>query len=137
MKAQAGPRPPGATSSYAPPEVTYSVRQRTWILTDPWWCRADSRVFRVPAGFCFDLASIPRPLRLFLQPNELGIAAPLAHDWLYRHQGLIEDPAPCVFTRREADMLLRLFADEDGVWWWRRWAAWLAVRLFGWFAWRS
>ena len=135
MKAHAGPhRAPGG---FVPPEVTYSVRQKTWMLTEPWWCRMDSRVIRIPAGFCFDLASIPRPLWWLLAPNELGIAASAAHDWLYQHGGKITDPLPCWFTRAEADLLLRLLADNDGVWWWRRWSAWLAVRVFGILAWRS
>jgi len=135
MRAQAGPRlPQRGRGSYLPPSVTYSVRQRTWILTDAWWCRADDRVFRIPAGFCFDLSSIPRPLWWLLAPNELGIAPPLVHDFLYRCQGRVSDPA---FTRRRVDELFRLLADEEGAWWWRRWAAWTAVRAFGYFAWKS
>lgn len=82
----------------------------------------------VPAGFRFDLASIPRLFRWFCEPYELSILAPLVHDFLYRNHAT---------TRAEADRLLRLIANEQGVGWWRRNLAYWAVRLFGWLAWRS
>ena len=124
-------------TSYLSPEVTYDIRHRTWTLTECWWCRVDNTVVRVRAGFCFDLASVPRLLWWLLAPNELGIAPALVHDFLYQHQGRITDPAQHRFSRRDVDRIFRQLQQTEGVWWWRRWASWLAVRLFGFFAWRS
>jgi hypothetical protein len=123
--------------SYLPPEVTYDVPHHSWTLTETWWCRVDHTIIRIPAGFSFDLASIPRVLWWLLAPNELGIAPPLAHDFLYQNRGVVTDPFDRVFTRREVDRLFRQLMGEEQVWWWRRWAAWAAVRAFGWLAWNS
>ncbi len=122
-----------ASPDYMTPEVTYVVHERAWTLTECFWCRIDKRtVLRIPAGFSFDLSSIPRLFWGLLAPNELGIAPPLVHDRLYRDHTVDGR----TFKRREVDNLFRLLMDREGVWWWRRWAAWLAVRGFGWLAWR-
>jgi hypothetical protein len=90
----------------------------------------------VPAGFEYDLASVPRALTPFIQPDELGRSAPLVHDWLYQNHGLfaaLEAP----LKRRQVDALFRLLMLLEQVPAWRRYWAWLAVRLGGWLAWRS
>ena len=111
-----------------------------WLLSDPYlitfpltW-KTSIETLPIPEGFRFDLASIPRPLRWFIEPYELSIAAPLIHDWLYQHGGVTPEGT---VTRAEADLLLRLIAAAQGVSWLRRWVAWGAVRLFGWAAWRT
>jgi hypothetical protein len=88
----------------------------------------------VPRGFITDLASIPRWLWPIVAPFELSIAAPVVHDWLYGHGGLIR-PAPGLspirYTRSQADAFLYDVAAQDGVWWWRRAAAHTVVRDVG------
>lgn len=62
----------------------------------------------IPAGEATDLASIPRVLQVLsgVDPWELGIVAPVVHDYLYRRGGE-PDPGACVpahtFTREQAD----------------------------------
>ena len=94
----------------------------------------------VPAGFRFDLSSVPRVFWSLIAPFELSIAAPLAHDFLYRHGG--QPPAgsiepPRTYTRAEADRLFLTIMQAEGVAPWRRIPAYLAVRLFGRSSWRS
>lgn len=110
------------------PHTDYDVRQRTWVLLTDWEGRVNGWAGRIPAGFLFDLASIPKPLWVLLGPHELSVLAPLVHDWVYRTH-------PLGMTRSEADRLFLLAMTDEGVGRFRRRAAWLAVRLFGWFAW--
>lgn len=93
---------------------------------DEWDVSIDGVAIR--KGFRCDLASIPRGLSWLIQPHELSVAAPMVHDFLYENHES---------TRRDADLLLRLIAQAHGVGRFRRWASWVAVRLFGWFAWRK
>jgi hypothetical protein len=77
---------------------------------------------------------VPRLFWPLVAPFELSIAAPLLHDFLYRHAG--DPPAPAVapprrYTRRDADRLFRELMAAEGVARWRRDAAWAAARLFG------
>jgi len=120
---------------YPDPQVTYHGHNGNphWELTDDWGIRFPDewgtlRSVSIGAGFCFDLASIPRLLWWLVAPFELSLAAPLLHDYLYRVQ---------VRSRRESDRLFRLVMRCEKVGWLRRWVAWLAVRVFGWFAWRK
>lgn len=123
------------------PVVTYLVRERAWRLEADYSCLVSGGVcFSVAQGFLFDLASIPRRLWSVIAPFELSIAAPLLHDVLYRYQG--EPPAgsltpPRRYTRAEADRLFLEVMQAEGVAWWRRTAAYLAVRAFGACAWKS
>lgn len=86
---------------------------------------------RIHQGFRFDLASIPRPLWPLIAPFELSIEAPLLHDYLYFHRGLGQ------FTRGQADRMFLKVMKDEGIWAWRRWPAYVAVRLFGGFAWKE
>ncbi len=129
-----------AESSLPSPVVTYLVQERTWRLEVPYSYRDEAHHIHVPDRFEFDLASIPRPFWWLVAPFELSIAAPLLHDFLYRYQG--DPPAgsidpPLSYSRAEADRLFRDFMESDGVWAWRRVAAYGAVRWFGSGAWSA
>jgi len=91
----------------------------------------------IPRGFQFDLASVPRFLWWFMAPFELSIAAPLVHDWLYRHGGCVTDAqgVPFCLSRRTTDRVFRLMMQAYHVEMWRITLAWCAVRLFGWVVW--
>jgi hypothetical protein len=122
------------------PTCAYLPRLRTWRLKHDHMWAGCGLVLRVRAPFDFDLASIPRPLWLWIASHELGTLAPLYHDWLYRYGGRppYGDCLPWrTFTRAEADALFLLHMQLSGVAWLRRWAAYLAVRLFGASSWRT
>lgn len=125
-------------SRLPPPLLSY--RSGLWVLEAAYGYDDGGTRLTVPAGFRFDLASVPRLFWPLVAPFELSIAAPLLHDFLYRHGGHpppgAADP-PRTWTRAEAD---RLFADVmalEGVTAWRRHSAWVGVRLGAGFAWRT
>jgi len=111
-----------------------------WVLRDDWSLAVDdgNTFINIPAGFTFDLSSVPRPVWGILSNSDLGIDAPLTHDWLYQHGGRPPGTVPPTrtFTRAEADYLFYALATIDGVPRWRRVIAYLAVRLFGFWAWQ-
>lgn len=96
-----------------------------------------------PKGYKFDLASVPRPLWAIIAPFDLSTLAPLFHDLIYEFKGNLPSadyvhPHPARrFTQKEADdLFLRLMAAE-GVPWWKRNAAYSAVRAAGWSYWNT
>lgn len=89
-------------------------------------------VITVTEGFVYDKASVPRLAWLFISPTDLSDLAPLLHDWLYRHGG-----GRCGYSRKEVDRLFWEIMRMQGVSEWRAWAAWKAVRLFGFFAYKK
>lgn len=108
----------------------------TWELAADYTVPAFGFSMRIPAGFVTDRASVPRPFWPLISPAECGAVAPLAHDWLYQHggnaSGLIEP-----LSRVRVDRLFRVLMQLEQVLGWRRWAAWAAVRVAGWAAWRK
>lgn len=90
------------------------------VYTDP----KTGRIYRVPAGFKTDLASIPRPLWSIFPPFGRYSRAAVLHDFHY-HRGRNGTP---VVTRKEADLLFKQAMHELGVPGWKRWAFYLAVR---------
>jgi hypothetical protein len=128
-----------AASSLPPPVVTYLGNDR-WRLEADYIYQDGDHGITVPAGFEFDLSSVPRAFWSLIAPFELSITAPLLHDFLYHYGG--RPPAgavepPHAYTRREADDLFRTVMEKEGVPAWRRLPAYAAVRLFGGRAWRS
>jgi hypothetical protein len=117
------------------PVVTYRVRACCWVLEVGYHYDDGTHLFRIPRGFVFDLASIPRLAWWLIAPFELSIAAPLIHDYLYRHGGV--PPLGPTLSRRDADRLFRRMMEREGVPRWRRVLAYPAVRLFGWVSWRK
>ncbi len=118
------------------PKVTYLVDEAQWELTERF---IFAKLFVINAGFRFDLASIPRILWRLLAPFELSIAAPLGHDYLYRHGGRFVSLTGIKrkISRKDADKLFLKVMEDEGVGWFRRKAAYRAVRLFAGGCWRN
>ncbi len=106
---------------------------------------------RVPSGFTYDGASVPRCLWSLsgLSPDGLIRASALVHDFIYVNKGiipygaqyqLVDDewmPVEGKWTRKTADrlfkrMMLEAAIDPTQIWW-----AYFAVRKFGWLLWRK
>lgn len=100
--------------------------------TRPYRIIEDGQEVQIPAGFRFDAASVPRLVWPIISPTELGVVAPLVHDWLYRTGG-----QQGRFSRRAADRIFKRHMRAEGVADWKVQAAYAAVRLFGWRSWRS
>lgn len=118
------------------PSVFYEPLKAWWRLLKPYtcavWLQGEVIRFDVPEGFVFDLASVPRPLWLFVAPFELSITAPLIHDMAYRHRGQLPG---AVLSRRDADLVFLEMMRLEQVAAWRRYPAYYAVRRFGQSAW--
>ena len=129
-----------AGSCLPPVKVTYFVVENTWELLEEYRLDWDGSELRIPAGFAFDLATIPRLFWRVIAPFELSIVAPLAHDFLYEYDGILP-PGSLVpmrrVRRREADLLFLQLMAKEGVVLWRRILAYLAVRGFGWLWWKA
>jgi Protein of unknown function (DUF1353) len=127
------------SGSRLPPPVITSPEIGRWRLEVPYTYHDDGTAITVPAGFEFDLSSVPRPFWSLIAPFELSIVAPLLHDFLYRHGG--KPPAgidpPRAYSRAEADRLFRHIMEAEAVPTWRRVLAYAAVRAFGRGAWRG
>lgn len=130
------------SSFTAPLELEY-LDGHLWKLTAAFgYYTGDSQeapgsyLITIPAGFITDFASIPRALWAVLPPTgDYGKAA-VVHDWLYRHGGLIPG-CPHVFSRSEADAILRNASGVLGVGALTRGVMWLGVRLGGHWSWKS
>lgn len=125
---------PGATTMDAP-VLSYDARSCEWVLREPYAYEHDGTRIDVPAGFRFDLASVPRLAWWLVAPFELSISASLLHDYLYRYGGATRVGGR-TYRRAEADALFREVMRREGVPGWQWASAYAAVRLFGWTAWR-
>ncbi|HEU4742656.1 MAG TPA: DUF1353 domain-containing protein [Meiothermus sp.] len=126
-------------SKLPPPVISY-LGEGQWSLAAEYVYQDGGRTLRIPRGFVFDLASVPRFLWWLIAPFELSVVAPLVHDFLYRYRG--NPPAGTVeplkvYTRREADVLFEQIMVMEGVPAWRQISAYTAVRFFGFFVWPS
>lgn len=104
---------------------------RNYELIQNYFYRADGYTISVLVPFVYDRASIPRGLWVFLDKDSLGNVAPLIHDLLYRHGGVLpqNQVAPYRrFSREDADKIFRDVLTKCGVPKWKRDAAYLAVR---------
>jgi hypothetical protein len=122
------------------PVVTYLVDEGKWRLEADYVYRDGATSISVPAGLLFDLSSVPRVLWSLIAPFELSIAAPLLHDFLYRHGGKLPAGSvspPRAYTRAEVDRMFLTIMKAETVAVWRRVPAYVAVRVFGRSAWRS
>ena len=131
-------QPVRIAGSPLPDPVISHIGEKQWRLEQSYAYHDGNHKITVPALFEFDLASVPRALWWLIGPFDLSIAAPLIHDFLYRYQGQPPGDAvdpPRAYSRKEADQLFRAMMKEEGVWWWRRAAAYRAVRLVGGFNW--
>jgi len=114
------------------PSIIYDVKDRIWITTNDYAYVDDDYVIIVPAGFKFNLASVPRILWFVISPYELSIPAPLVHDYLYVNKGRIGNR---VYSRRDADKIFKRLMGQMGVGKFRRFFGYISVRAFGWLYW--
>lgn len=98
-----------------------------WELHEEYSVKSEHMSFTIPKGFCTDLASVPKALWNLYPPFGLYTGAAVAHDYLYRTKQMR-------VTRKEADELFKeqmLLAGVDSQ---QAQLMYLAVRAFGWTA---
>lgn len=141
-------------------------RVHQWELCEPVTYRIvdrdDSEVVTAPPGFTTDFASVPRPVWFWIAPWGRHGRAAILHDFMYQ-LGAVTDPVARTLRRpskREADRVFRqamavldrvilgrsrlwrrlprpLFEIRLGFAAIRRWVMWLAVAVFGHWAYRK
>lgn len=111
-------------------------------------------VIKVPEGFVYDGASIPRFLWSIFGLSKDGPhrAAALIHDWIYTFDGDLPDGSVCrifldenmnlkeldtidIWRRKDADKLFLKMLKETNLSRFQIYAMYYAVRLFGWSKW--
>lgn len=93
----------------------------------PWRIRQYPGDIKVPKGFTTDFASTPRWLHWLYPPWGRYGSAAIVHDYLYDQGRKGISPV----DRVVADLIFKDAMLELGVPWYRRWAMYIAVRLFG------
>lgn len=122
--------------------LTRDDARGVWILVADCSYPTAGHTVTTLAGFETDLASIPRIFWSIISPEELSLAAPLFHDLIYRRggrllQGELDAFDGYVFKRAQTDALFLELMTKAGIPKWKRKAAYLAVRGFAGFAWKT
>jgi hypothetical protein len=117
-----------ADRSFSGPVEVREVGPGRWQLTSDLIFDGAREQFRVPAGFVTDFASVPRLLWWLVPPFGEHTRSAVLHDWLYHAK---------VVDRRDADGLFLRCMRMESVPAWRRFAMHAAVRIFGWWAWKT
>lgn len=100
-----------------------------WILVEPWFMAHNDITRTIPAGFTFNLASIPKVLRSFAQVTDRrNWPASLEHDFRYRYK---------LGPRKKADLEFYRALKEGGVSKAKSFLMYLAVRVGGRWTWGS
>ena len=104
---------------------------RKWEVMEDWSYGElyyEGSNLKIPKGFIFDGASIPRCLWWFLSPVGLLLIAGLVHDYHYKHKSHHRDDCDLLFRD-----LIRIITGTTII----PWIAWAAVRIGGWKAWKE
>jgi hypothetical protein len=116
------------------PPIHYDLRTGLWRLEESWRCHGPGWTLTIARGHETDLASVPWPVRGYLNAFQFGITGPLLHDFLYACGG---DPprGACVpwrsFRRPEVDRIFLSLMEQERVPAWRRTLGYAAVRIGG------
>lgn len=119
-------------SPLAPPSyMEFAIRAAgsdTFKVESDWTYNGARETYTVPAEFVTDGASVPWFFWWVCPPiKPRYLAASVLHDFLYSTKPV---------SRKDADLTFYRVMIEDGEQLWRAYGMYLAVRLFGWLAWR-
>lgn len=135
------PQDPGLPPVY----LTYSTLREIWTLVDDYRITVSLPTeghvnIHIPAGFEFDLASVPRIVWPLISSFELSLVAPLIHDYFYEFTGspVYHEKVPALdfrshyhrVTRYEADQIFLQMMLREGVKKWKARSSYVAVRAF-------
>jgi len=119
------------------PHYDLKTKEQWWVLLEPWEVKYDDVIYRIPAGFITDGATIPRILwPIFGTPTDIPrLYVALLHDYLYTVGPQI-DPNPKCHLRRTADKIYRDFNIQLGEPVCRTKIEYRFIRMFGGSHWR-
>jgi len=120
---------------------------RKWILDEDWYFFIASLniSIKIPKGFIFDGASIPKLLRMFFSPVGILLLPGIIHDFGYKYMftwrvnDITGETSKFLegYTRRDWDKLFRNVAIQINGFEVLNRAAHLALFIFGGFAWKG
>ncbi|WP_088240944.1 DUF1353 domain-containing protein [Calothrix rhizosoleniae] len=126
-------------------KVSYHPKKNRWFLREKYCYQDKNKKSEITLyeGFDFDLATIPRPFWKIIAIHELSIEATSIHDFMYYTQGGQKthagnqkilgsiEPKEVIYSRKDADYLFLKMMEEAGISKWRRFLAYIGVRIFG------
>lgn len=126
--------------------IEWRLTQRLWVITEDFifWSAYLHCWVKIPKGFVFDGASIPKMLQFVINPTDAVLFGAVIHDFIYRFQQMIictdEDYGRWALgdnlKRRQADELIKeISLQYDNV----EYAAYICYYVllpFGEFAWK-
>lgn len=114
------------------------ISTRKWKLEEDWNYSINGTMYRVPEGFVFDGASVPKYFRSWLSPMGVLLIPGLVHDYGYKYAAILTDSAdPHVKNQKQMDVLFRDIAINVNGFTIINYIAYYALRLGGWFAWNG
>ena len=116
---------------------------RRWLLTEDWHFTLKSgREIKVPSGFIFDGASVPKIFWFLLSPTGILLIPGILHDYAYKFGYLIVEIGDGETRRiwRDRDYWDRFFREVAitvNGFRFINWVAYFALKYFGWVAWNK
>ncbi len=112
---------------------------RQWIITEDFYYTIDGVGYKIPAGFQFDGASVPKFLATFLSPVGVLLMGGLVHDYGYKYATLMKKDGSNIGPRDQKymDGLFRDICIEVNGFYALNYLAYWALRLAGFVAWNG
>jgi hypothetical protein len=116
------------------------VTSRRWKMEQDWIYSIGGIDYKIPKGFVFDGASVPKYFRSWLSPMGVLLIAGLIHDYGYKYAGILRaDSVQTLISRnqKQMDIMFRDIAIADNGFRLINYIAYYALRLGGWYAWKG
>lgn len=115
------------------------MKTRTWKLSEDFFYTIDGEEYKISKGFVFDGASVPKFLRSILSPVGILLLGGLIHDYGYKHSRLCyrSGVSTELMSKKELDHLFKSININVNGFKTLNYLTWYALRIGGFFAWRS
>ena len=112
---------------------------RQWIISEDFNYKLDGVEYKIPAGFQFDGASVPKFLATFLSPVGVLLMGGLVHDYGYKYATLLKKDQTTIGYKDQKymDKLFRDICIEVNGFYALNYLAYWALRLGGFVAWNG
>ena len=112
---------------------------RQWIITEDFHYSIGGQGYKIPAGFQFDGASVPKFLATFLSPVGVLLMGGLVHDYGYKYATLMKKDGSNIgyHDQKYMDGLFRDICIEVNGFYALNYLAYWALRLAGFVAWNG
>ena len=112
---------------------------RHWTIAKDFHYSLNGTDFKIPKGFTFDGASIPKFLHTWLSPTGVLLMGGLIHDYAYKYETLLKKNGNTLgkMTQKEADVIFRDINIEQNGFHFLNYLAYWALRLGGFVAWNG